>query len=70
MATVTILVRNGADAFARDFYGRTPHHYASLYLHEAVLEVLPKMSDEELHARLVERSLFAFSAIAAIISQN
>ena len=37
-----------ADAFARDFYGCTPHHYASLYLHEAVLEILPAMGEEEL----------------------
>ena len=48
VATVAILVRHGADAFARDFYGCTPHHYASLYLHEAVLEILPAMGEEEL----------------------
>ena len=30
VATAALLVRNGADAFARDFYGRSPHHYANL----------------------------------------
>ena len=55
IATATILVRNGADCFARDFYGRTPHHYAKLYLHEAILDVLPEMSAQELE-RMAQRA--------------
>ena len=48
VAVVALLVRAGANAFATDTYGRMPHHYARLYRHEAVLDVLPPISEEEL----------------------
>ena len=31
----------GADAFAKDSYGKLPHHYATIYQHTAVLQALP-----------------------------
>jgi len=36
-----LLVGAGADAFAKDSYGKLPHHYATLYQHTAVLQALP-----------------------------
>ena len=36
-----LLVGAGADAFAKDSYGKLPHHYATIYQHTAVLQALP-----------------------------
>ena len=47
IAVVALLLRASADPFAKDVYGKFPHHYARLYRHEAVLRLLPALSPEQ-----------------------
>ena len=56
VGVAALLLRAGADAFATDSYGRCPQHYALLYHHDAILEVMPPLDDEAIERLHLTRS--------------
>eukprot|EP00966_Prymnesium_polylepis_P052947 1226264-Prymnesium_polylepis.1 len=62
-AVAALLLEAGTDPWAKDAYGKMPHHYAELYHHTAVLAALPPAEDEPTKA--AERAKQAAAQVAA-----